>query len=97
MAVQCIKQLDIRGLYDVFPLEQDLCQVSSPMQQKFETFSSSWSLESISQFMATKKSLCETDLLRLVGLVALSNNGLEEGILTKLLQTAGPDISDAER
>ena len=86
LAVECLEQLQVRELHEVFPLENELF-VNSQQQNNEKKRSC---LENKVRVILEKKrnSFNRADKLRLVALTALSCGGLDQDVLRNLLLSA---------
>ena len=86
LAVECLEQLQVRELHEVFPLENELF-VNSQQQNNEKKRSR---LENKVRVILEKKrnSFTRADKLRLVALTALSCGGLDQDVLRNLLLSA---------
>ena len=98
LAVECLEQLQVRELHEVFPLENELF-VNSQQQNNEKkrinvanivSSSSNNRLENKVRVILEKKrnSFNRADKLRLVALTALSCGGLDQDVLRNLLLSA---------
>ena len=97
LAVECLEQLQIRELHEVFPLENELFGNSQQKDEKKRinvaniiSSSSDSLLENKVRVLLEKKrnSFTRADKLRLVALTALSCGGLDQDVLKNLLLSA---------
>jgi hypothetical protein len=97
LAVECLEQLRVRELYEVFPLENELF-ANFPKEEKKKgsyiniiSASSSTQLENkvLAILESKQKSFTRADKLRLVALTALSCGGLDQNVFKNFLVAAG--------
>ena len=97
LAVECLEQLQVRELHEVFPLENELFGISQQKDEKNRinvahiiSSSSNSLLENKVRVLLEKKrnSFTRADKLRLVALTALSCGGLDQDVLKNLLLSA---------
>ena len=97
LAVECLEQLRVRELYEVFPLENELF-ANLPKEEKKKgsyiniiSAPSSTQLEKkvLSILEIKQKSFTRADKLRLVALTALSCGGLDQNVFKNFLLAAG--------
>ena len=95
--MECLEQLRIRELYEVFPLENELFANFTNEEKRKNNYvniissSSTTKLEEkVRGILESKqKSFTRADKLRLVALTALSCGGLDHDVFKKFLLSAG--------
>ena len=95
--MECLEQLQVRELHEVFPLENELFGISQQKDEKNRinaaniiSSSSNSLLENKVRVLLEKRrnSFTRADKLRLVALTALSCGGLDQDVLKNLLLSA---------
>ena len=95
--MECLEQLRVRELYEVFPLENELF-ANFPKEEKrkstyinvISTTSSKLLEDKVRTMLEEKqKSFTRADKLRLVALTALSCGGLDQAVFKDFLLSAG--------
>ena len=97
LAVECLEQLRVRELHEVFPLENELFANFLKEEKKKGSYiniisgSSSTQLENkvLAILENKQKSFTRADKLRLVALTALSCGGLDQNVFKNFLHAAG--------
>jgi len=96
--VECLEQLRVRELYEVFPLENELFANFSNTEKRNKSYVNIISSTSTTTILEDKvrgileskqKSFTRADKLRLVALAALSCGGLDHDIFKKFMLSAG--------
>ena len=96
--MECLEQLRVRELYEVFPLENELFANFSNTEKRNKSYVNIISSTSTTTILEDKvrgileskqKSFTRADKLRLVALAALSCGGLDHDIFKKFMLSAG--------
>ena len=96
--MECLEQLRVRELYEVFPLENELFANFTNTEKRNKSYVNIISSTSTTTILEDKvrrileskqKSFTRADKLRLVALAALSCGGLDHDIFKKFMLSAG--------